>query len=118
MATETQNVEWKQSWRDEYLEWIAGFANAHGGKMYIGKSDAALVIGVENPKKLMEDIPNKIVNNLGLVCDVNLLEENGLQYIEIVVTPSNFPVVYHGVAHYRSGATKQVLRGTALQDFI
>ena len=25
---ETQNTEWKASWRDEYLKWICGFANA------------------------------------------------------------------------------------------
>ena len=29
---ESQNVEWKESWRDEYLKWICGFANAQGGK--------------------------------------------------------------------------------------
>lgn len=28
---ENQNIEWKQSWRDEYLKWICGFANAEGG---------------------------------------------------------------------------------------
>ena len=31
MTPETQNVEWKRSWRDEYLAWICGFANAQGG---------------------------------------------------------------------------------------
>ena len=31
MKKETQNVEFKQSWRDEYLKWICGFANADGG---------------------------------------------------------------------------------------
>ena len=25
---ETQHIEWKESWRDEYLKWLAGFANA------------------------------------------------------------------------------------------
>ena len=25
---ETQSVEYKQGWRDEYLKWICGFANA------------------------------------------------------------------------------------------
>jgi len=28
---EQQNIEWKASWRDEYLKWICGFANAKGG---------------------------------------------------------------------------------------
>ena len=34
--SEKQNIEWKESWRDEYLKWICGFANAVGGKLYIG----------------------------------------------------------------------------------
>lgn len=36
---EQQNIEWKESWRDEYLKWICGFANAQGGKIYIGCND-------------------------------------------------------------------------------
>jgi ATP-dependent DNA helicase RecG len=27
-AKECQNVEYKRSWKDEYLKWICGFANA------------------------------------------------------------------------------------------
>ena len=38
-AGEHQNIEWKQSWRDEYLKWICGFANAQGGTLVIGKKD-------------------------------------------------------------------------------
>ena len=33
--TESQNIEWKESWRDDYLKWICGFANAQGGRIYI-----------------------------------------------------------------------------------
>jgi len=33
---EHQNVEWKESWDDEYLKWICGYANAQGGILYIG----------------------------------------------------------------------------------
>ena len=29
---ESQNIEYKESWRDEYLKWACGFANAGGGK--------------------------------------------------------------------------------------
>ena len=28
---EDQNTEWKESWHDEYLKWVCGFANAQGG---------------------------------------------------------------------------------------
>ena len=27
--SESQLIEYKESWRDEYLKWICGFANAH-----------------------------------------------------------------------------------------
>lgn len=43
---ENQNTEWKESWRDEYLKWICGFANATGGKIYIGMNDNGKVVGV------------------------------------------------------------------------
>lgn len=54
---ESQNVEYKESWRDEYLKWVCGFANAQGGIIYIGIDDAGNVVGLKNIKKLMEDIP-------------------------------------------------------------
>ena len=31
--SESQSIEYKQSWRDEYLKWICGFANAIGGNI-------------------------------------------------------------------------------------
>ncbi len=66
----------------------------------------------------MKDIPNKIQNKLDIVADVNLLTENGLDYIEIVVSPWAFPVNFDGEYHYRSGSTKQQLRGNALTNFL
>ena len=115
---ESQNIEWKESWRDDYLKWICGFANAQGGKIYIGVDDTGKVVGVQNGKRLLEEIPNKIQTNLGVLADVNLLSKNGLDYIEIIVSPSSYPVSYKGEYHFRSGSTKQILRGTALTEFI
>lgn len=116
--TESQNIEWKESWRDDYLKWICGFANAGGGSIYIGVDDTGKIVGVQNGKRLLEEIPNKIQTNLGFLADVNLLSENGLDYIEIIVSPSSYPVSYKGEYHFRSGSTKQILRGTALTEFI
>ena len=115
---ETQNVEFKQSWRDEFLKEICGFANAKGGTLLVGVDDSGKAVGVENGKRLMEDIPNKIVSLLGIVPDVNLVDKNGVEIIEIVVSPSSVPILYHGVCYYRSGTTKQELTGVALQQFI
>ena len=41
---EQQNIEYKQSWHDDYLKWVCGFANAQGGVIYIGKDDNHKVI--------------------------------------------------------------------------
>ena len=116
--SESQNIEWKQSWRDEYLKWICGFANAQGGRLYIGCDDNGKVIGVKDSKRLLEDIPNKVYTTMGIMANVNLLTDDGKDYLEIVVSPSAFPISYRGEFHYRSGATKQILRGVALTDFI
>lgn len=116
--SEQQNKEYKQSWRDEYLKWICGFANAQGGLIFIGIDDNGLITGIDDFKKLMDDIPNKTVNHLGLVVDVNLHERSGKHYIEIVVPQSTVPISYHGTYHYRSGSTKQELKGAALHNWL
>ena len=36
---ENQNIDYKRIWKDEYLQWICGFANAQGGKLFIGIDD-------------------------------------------------------------------------------
>lgn len=91
---EDQNIDFKRIWKDEYLQWICGFANAQGGKLYIGIDDDQTIVGLNNVHRLMEDIPNKIVSTLGIVCDVNLHEQDAKHYIEIVVKPSNMPIAY------------------------
>lgn len=116
--SEKHNIEYKESWRDEYLKWVSGFANAFGGRIYIGINDKGEVIGVSKSKKMMDDIPNKIVSFLGIVADVNLLEKNNKEYIEIIISPSSVPISYKGAYYYRSGSTKQELKGNALHQFL
>lgn len=115
---ENQNTEYKEVWRDEYLKWICGFANAQGGTMYIGVNDSGDVVGIKDAKVLMEEIPNKIQSSMGIITDVNLLEIDGLQYIEIVVPAYPVGISYKGVYHYRSGSTKQILNGPSLEAFL
>ena len=43
---EQQNIEYKQSWHDDYLIWVCGCANAQGGVIFIGKDDNGNVVGV------------------------------------------------------------------------
>lgn len=118
MKNESQNIEWKQSWRNEYLKWICGFANAQGGRLYLGKDDSGAVVGLAKAHKLLEDLPNKIRDQLGLMPQVNLLYETDKSYIEIIVDPSSVPISLRGSYYWRSGSTKQELKGNALTDFL
>jgi ATP-dependent DNA helicase RecG len=115
---ETQNVEWKTAWRDEYLKWVCGFANAHGGKLEIGRDDTGVPVGLDDAQRLLEELPNKIRDMLGIVADIDLLTENGEPIICINVAPHPYPVSYKGQYHYRSGSTKQELKGSALDSFL
>lgn len=115
---ENQNIEWKESWRDEYFKWICGFANAQGGTLFIGKDDKGRLTGLPNAKKLLEDIPNKVRDLLGILVDVDMHTEQEQDYLEITVEPYPYPVSYKGHYHYRSGSTKQELKGPALDKFL
>ena len=118
MAPESQAVEWKSSWCDEHLKGICRFANAQGGVLEIGKNDRGKVVGVKGVLRLLEEIPSKVQSLLGIVVDVNLKSESGREYLEVVVKPHPNPISYRGDFHYRSGSTKQVLRGAALSRFL
>ena len=115
---EQQNIEYKSSWHDDYLKWICGFANAQGGRIYIGKNDAGTVVDVEDYKSLMDEIPNKIKNLMGITAEVNLLQEDDKNFIEIVVQPYSVPISLRGRYYYRSGSVKQELSGIALNEFL
>ena len=115
---EHQNIEYKSSWHDDYLKWICGFANAQGGTIYIGKDDAGAVVGVEDYKSLIEELPNKIKNLMGITAEVNLLQEAGKHFIEIIVQSYSVPISLRGRYYYRSGSVKQELTGAALNEFL
>lgn len=97
MKIEDQNTEWKESWHDDYLKWVCGFANA---------------------QKLLEDLPNKIRDLLGIMVDINLKSKNGKDYLQIDVEPYPAPINLRGRYYTRSGSTKQELKGAALNKFL
>ncbi len=73
---------------------------------------------LENAKRLLEDVPNKVRDTLGILVDVKLHDTVKGDYIEIIVEPHPYPVNYKGQYHYRSGTTKQELKGAALDKFL
>lgn len=117
-SKELQNIEWKESWHNDYFKWICGFANAQGGTLFIGIDDKGNTKHLDNVKKLLEDLPNQVRDLLGLMIEVNLHTTNGDDYLEIVVEPYPFPISLRGKYYYRSGSTLQELKGAALAKFL
>jgi len=115
---EQQNIEYKQSWHDDYLKWVCGFANAIGGVIYIGRNDAGNVVHLTDYARLLEEIPNKIRNAMGIICDVQLHDEEDKKYISIKVNPYSVAVSLRGRYYYRSGSTKMELTGVELNEFL
>ena len=53
----SQHIEWKETWRDDCLKWICGFANAEGGVLVIGRNDKGVAVGLTNVAKLLQEFP-------------------------------------------------------------
>src|SRR5690606_25222539 len=83
-----------------------------------GKDDNGKTIGLADAKKLLEEIPNKVRDVLGILVDVNLKETEQGDYLEIVVESYPNAINFKGQYHYRSGSTKQELKGAALDKFL
>ena len=115
---ETQNIEFKPTWRDEYLKVICAFANADGGKLIIGVDDNGNLEGVRNSKKLLEDLPNKIRNKLGIIPSVEVQQKGGKDIIGISVNSASVPISCDGKYYLRSGTTNLELEGNELTNFL
>ena len=115
---EDQNIEYKSSWHDDWLKIICGFANAKGGRLQIGKDDNGNIVGLTNTARLMEDIPNKIKNHLGIIAETNLSDEPPNNFIEVVVPEYSVAISYHGRYYLRTGSTTSELTGNSLNDFL
>jgi ATP-dependent DNA helicase RecG len=115
---ESQTTEFKATWRDEYLKSISAFANTDGGKLFIGFDDIGNPLGVKNSKKLLEDIPNKIISKLGISPSVELIKKQNKEVICISVQPAPTMISYNGKHYIRCGSTTQEINGSELLQLI
>jgi ATP-dependent DNA helicase RecG len=114
---ETQQIEFKTSWRDEYLKVVCAFANAEGGVLIVGLDDDGNPANLKKTRKLLEDIPNKIRNKLGIISSVEIEEKDSNDIVKIKVKPQSMPVSYSGRYYLRSGSNNFELKGNELVDF-
>lgn len=92
-------------------------ANSNGGMLYIGLDDSGQCVGVDNPEKLLKELPNKIKNTLGIISKVTLIDES-LPYISIQVDKYPVPISYHGKFYLRSGSNTHEITGAELDKII
>lgn len=79
--SESQQIEWKWSWQDEFLKWLCGYANMEGGILYIGVNDDGYVVGIKDSRRMLESLPNKINDKLGIIASINLYKVDGAENI-------------------------------------
>ncbi|KAB2849145.1 MAG: ATP-binding protein [Ignavibacterium sp.] len=115
---EQHNIEYKQSWHEDHLKTICAYANLQGGKLYIGKDDKGKTAGITEYKKLMDDLPNKIRNHLGITAEVNLVKDKSKYFIEVIVPAYTVAISLRGKYYVRSGSTTTELTGNSLNEFL
>jgi len=115
---ESQTVEFKQFWKDEYLKTICAFANSEGGVLYIGIADNYAIDGVEKIEALLETLPNIINNRLGLLVDVLSEVLESREIIKINVSKTYAPVSFNGKFYKRSASNAMELNGRYLTNFL
>ena len=76
--------------------------------------DNGKVLGIDNARDLLERIPNKITDTMGIIADVNLLYEGELEYLQIVVDKYPSLISFRGKYYYRSGSTMREITGKEL----
>lgn len=86
--------------------------------MIIGVDDDGNPVGIKNSKKLLENIPNKVRNKLGIMPSVNIEKRRNKEVVRVVIKPSSVPISYDGKYYIPSGSTTQELKGKELADFL
>ena len=115
---ESQQLDYKQQWQDSHLATLCAFANTEGGAIHLGKDDQGQILPPDNPKKLLETLPGKIIQKLGVYPRLDLQEESNTTYIIISVEASPLPVALNGKYYRRVGSTNQEVKGQALAQFL
>jgi len=117
--SESDIIELKSKWEDEIcLRTLSAFANTQGGKLMIGLDDQLNPIGKLNSKKLLEDIPNKIIAKCGIIPRAYTQTVSNEEIIVIEVKKSEAAISYNGQFFIRIGSTTQALQGKELARFL
>lgn len=103
---EALEIQKPKSW----LKTISAFANGQGGTLFFGVNDDGEVVGIDNPKNVIEKISEMIKARIEPipVFIIKSEEKNNLIYVEVTVLTGPFtPYYYHSdgnkIVYVRSG---------------
>ena len=88
---ESQHTEWKESWRDDYLRWVCGFANAEGGTLVSVLTELDVECELRN---IPEGIRVK-VDHLGLNEMLKVRELEVPPGVKVLNNPDDIVAVVH-----------------------
>ncbi len=89
---ESQTVEFKSSFQKEVIESVVAFANAKGGKVFIGVSDKGDIVGIELTQESLQNWINQIKQNTSpsVIPDMEVVEIDDKQIV--VIDVKEYPV--------------------------
>ena len=89
---EGQEVEFKRSFQKEVIASVVAFANAKGGKVFIGVSDDGEIIGVKLQKESLQDWINqiKLATSPSVIPDISIEKVEGATIV--IVEVKEYPI--------------------------
>ena len=89
---ESQTTEFKRSFQKEVIESIVAFANAKGGKIFIGVSDKSEIVGVELKQESLQSWINQVKQNTSpsVIPDMDVTEVDGKQIV--IIDVKEYPI--------------------------
>ena len=89
---ENSRQEFKRSFQKEVIESIVAFANARGGKVFIGVSDKGEILGVELKQESLQSWINQVKQNTSpsVIPDMDVVEIDGKQIV--IVDVKEYPI--------------------------
>ncbi|MDE3269145.1 MAG: putative DNA binding domain-containing protein [Pseudomonadota bacterium] len=119
IGEESEQVEFKEQFTPRAGPTLVAFANARGGKLYLGVSDAGRVVGVEDINKLKSDIQHLVSNcqpSITVTMRKETLTSSSSKPILVVSVQEgeNKPYAYNNVCFTREGTSTKAMRPTEI----
>lgn len=115
---EDQHTEFKRIWKDEYIQYISGFANAQGGTLYIGIDDDGQVCGINNATKLLADLPNQINQTTGVLAQLDLPEPGFENFMSGTLVTIHRDLNIYGNITEQTGNVTKIVTGNVTKKHI